>query len=1195
MQGQQTDDVTAATHARIALSGTLRAEIGGRDVAAELPGRQGRALFAFLVVNRHRSVPRGELTGVLWPHEPPEAPEAGLATVLARTRRALGEGVVQGRGELRIMLSPDAEVDIERAEAAAEAAERALAGGDPRFARASAEAALQIIGRPLLPGIEGDWVESRRGELAALEPGLLEVLARAALAVGGREHLAVAERVARTLAERHPFRESGHALLIEVHGARGNIAEATLAYDRLRVFLRDELGTVPSSAVSALHEELLHDGRLRASDQAAAPAAASGAGTATTTSPIPLPVIGGTPAATPFVGREQQLRRLRMPWLEAITSQRRLALLVGEAGVGKTRLAAQFAAEVDSAGAAVLYGRCDEEPLCSYQPFIEALRHLLRHGDLVGDGEAAHDLHELARILPQARPATAAGDAPAGQDPETERYRLFEAVAALLRRASRRAPLLLVVDDLHWADKPTLLLLRHLLRHADPARLMVLGLVRDVEVGDDQPLTELIADLRRERRFDRIVLGGLSEREADALVAARLAAQPRADFVAGLHAQTQGNAFFIEEALRALVEAHLLEPGGEAKADALRSIGVPESVADVILRRLGRVSQLAREALTVAATIGPEFDLAIVEALVSSSPEHVIEALEEAIAAGLVAEVAESVDRFAFCHALARDAIYGRLSRARRLRLHLRVAAALEAAGAPPRTLAHHFFAAREVGAAAQAVRYAVLAGEEAAASLAYEDSVEHYRRALEAVAADPAADEAQRCEILLALGRIQWRSGDAAARETYVEAAASARERGAAEQLGRAALGLAERYWEASAVNRRYAELITEAVQGLPAEDSALRARLLGRMAENLHFTAEQDHGKQLSADALAMARRVGDAETLAMALMSRHVTLLHIEHLDERVALSDEIVSLSGEHRALRAEALHWRLLDMCELGAPDEARRDHAELTALAAQLRQPLLEHLAIGWEGAFAHLRGDVAAAERLAGRSFRQAGRAQVGHADSYLAGMLYTLRRQQGRVGELLASMDALAGGGSANLAWSAALALAQAETGAGEEGRARYAELAADGARAVPRDWYWFLTVVLLAETACELGDAERAQQLYDLLAPHAERFVQVIFTANWGSVQRQLGMLAAVMERFDAAEEHFRAALAANGRIGAVLMTAETQVQYAALLARRGAAGDRVRATALAELVEQVARPRGLDGLRRRARAVSAGRDA
>lgn len=1199
MSAPPNQSAIAAARARVALTGTLRAEIGGVDIAGALPARQGRALFAFLVVNRHRPVGRHELIGVLWPDAPPDAPEAGLSTVLARMRRALGDGVVTGRAELRFAL--DAEVDTEQAAAAAEAAERALAAGDPRAAMTAAEAALDIIERPLLPGIAGDWVERLRAELEALEPGLLEVLARAALGAGDREHLATAERVARTLAERHPFRESGHALLIEIHGRRGNVAEATLAYDRLRVFLRDELGTVPSGAVSALHEELLRNGRLPGTTDAgassaplASPAPAAAARGGSTNGALPLPVVGGSPATTAFVGRAAELASLRLSWVQASTGQRRLVLLNGEAGVGKTRLATQFAADVHAAGATVLYGRCEQEPLRSYQPFIEALRHGLRHGAWAGDPAAAGDLGELARILPEARPQSAAGVAGAGaaEDPEAERYRLFEAIATLIRRATERAPLLLVLDDLHWIDKPTLLLLRHLLRHPDPARLMVLGMARRVDLRDDHPAMELVMDLRREQRFDHIGLGGLSVEEADALVAARLAAAPSAAFVRGLREQTEGNPFFIEEALRALMDADVLQAGAHASAAALESIGVPDSVADVILSRLAHVSALTVEALTIGSAIGREFDLATVEALLDVGGDGEIEALEEAIASGLLIEVADAIDRFAFCHALARDAIYGRLSRTRRVRLHLRVATALERLGASAAQLAHHFFAARDVGGAERAVRYGVLAGEEAARSLAYEDSAEHYRRALEAIQATAAPDEASRCDILLALGRVQWQAGDAQARETYYEAAASARARGDAVQLGRAALGLGERYWEGHATDPRFVPLIADAVQSLRGEDTRAAARLMGRMAEILHFAAKQDYGTKLSADALAMARRLGEPETLVMALMSRHVTLLHIEHLDERLRLSEEVLALSGQHRALRAEALHWHLYDVFELGRPDDARRLHAELTALAAELRQPLLEHLAVGWQGVVAQLAGDIEAAERFAEDCHALARRAQVGYASSYLSGMLFTLRRQQGRVEELLPAMESLVVGRSANHSWKAALALAQVETGATGAGRAHYETLVADRARAVPRDWYWFFTVVLLAETCCALRDREHAEELYELLAPFAERYVQVIFAANWGSLQRHLGMLAAVLERFDSAEQHLQAGIAANERIGAILMTAQTQCEYAALLRARDAPGDVERAAALAASIDAVAAPRGLERLRRRAAELTAG---
>lgn len=1173
---------------RIDLCGSLRVQIRGLPVTDALPGRQGRALFAFLVVNRHRPVNRQELLDVLWPQHLPEAPEAGLSTILARARRALGPGVIEGRSELRLVLPPDATIDIERVTAGAEDAERALAAGEPEAAIVAAEAALEVVGRPVLPGVDGDWVEACRDDIAALEPDLLEALARAALAAGGREYLSTAERTARQLAERHPFRESGHALLIEVHARRGNVAEATLTYDRVRALLRDELGTTPSAALSAMHEALVLHGRIPG-DPGPDAGSAPPPGDPPAGDGVPLPIIGGARASTSFVGRDDHLRRLRAPWLEAGTGQRRLALLVGDPGVGKTRLAAHFAAEVHDAGATVLYGRCDEEPLLSYQPFIEALRHYLRHGDWHADAESERDLQELARLIPEARPDDVQ---PLPQDPETERYRLFEAVARLIGRATRRRPLLLVLDDLHWADKPTLLLLRQLLRHDDPARLMVLGVFRDVDVGADHPLAELIADLRRERRFDRLVIEGLGEEETDALVAARLAAPASPAFVRGLRTKTEGNPFFIEEALRALQESDAVRSGEEASEQALESIGVPDSVAEMILRRLGRVSDLTSEALTAGAVIGREFDLGTVDALLRTPGDTLIEAMEEAMDAGLVVEVADAVDRFAFGHALARDAIYGRLSRARRLRQHLAVGEALELRrdhGASLAELARHFFLARVVGGGAKAVRYAVLAGDEAARALAYEESAEHYRRALDAFEHDESSDEAQRCDVLLALGRVQWRAGDSAARETYFEAAASARERGAAEQLARAALGLGERYWEANAVDPRYPRLIAEALDRLPGDDSVLRARLMARAAENLHFTAEQGYGIELSADALTMARRLGEVETLVAALMSRHVTLLHIEHLDERMTLIDEVLALTKEHRALAAEAYQWRLSDLLELGEVEAARRDHAMLVALGRDLRQPLLQCLAVGWQGVFAHLAGEVDDAERIARESFELARRAEVGHAMSALASMLFTLRRQQGRIVELLPSMEALIDRRSASPTWSAALALGRAVTGEQDESRRRFDVLAEEDFAAVPRDWFWFMTMALLAETCAELHDGDRAARLYDLLAPFADRYVQVIYTTNWGSAHRHLGLLAGAMDRVDDAAAHFESALAANERIGAVLMTAETQTAYGALLRRRGAKGDRARAAELGALARDVAVHRGLEGLRERAQAL------
>ncbi|MEA2190063.1 MAG: hypothetical protein QOI73_184, partial [Solirubrobacteraceae bacterium] len=1009
----------------------------------------------------------------------------------------------------------------------------------------------------LLAGVDGAWIDSARTELAALEPGLLELLGRASLEAADREGLAAAERAARTLCERHPFRESGYALLIEAQARLGNVAEATLTYDRVRVLLRDELGTVPSPGLAALHDELLRNGRLGSRPPPPPPAPDSPRDDV-----VPLPAIGTTASSAPFVGREAQLERLRSLWQQACAGERRFELLMGEPGVGKTRLASHFAAEVHDGGATVLYGRCDEEPLLAYQPFVEALRHYLRHGDWAQDG-AAGDLHQLSRLLPEAGTPAGDGAEASTKDPDGERFMLFEAVARLVDRATRRRPLLIVLDDLHWADKPTLLLLRHMLRLSGPSRLMLLGIFRDVEVDPDHPLVELIADMRRERRFERLALEGLDERETDALVAARLDAAPSAGFVRGLRTQTEGNPFFIEEALRSLVEARAVQSGAAASEQALESMGVPESVADVILRRLGRVSEAARDVLTTAAVIGREFDLRVVQALVDLPAERVLDATEEAIAAGLAGEVAGAFDRFVFCHALVRDAIYDRIFTSRLLRLHLRVGEVLEAEHAHDAAtigeLAHHFFLARELGVAARAVRYCMRAGELAARSLAYEESAEHYRRALKAFALDSGGDEACRCDILLAQGRVQWQAGEGAARDTYFEAAASARARGDAERLAGAALGLGERYWEAAAVDEQVQGLLEEALAALPERDSRKRARLMARMAENLHFTADKERGERLSFEAVEMARRLDDPSTLRTALMGRHVSLLHIAHLDERLRLIDEVLALPRGQRALTAEAHSYRLFDLWEAGDVAAAQLDQDALTALSQELRQPLLDHLALGWQGTFAHLAGDVEEAERLARESYEVADRAQVRSARGSYASMLFTLRRHQGRIAELLPAMQWLAHGATtAPPAWSAALALAQIETGALEEGRERYERIARDDF-ALPRDWYWSLTTALLVEACAALRDTARAPSLYALLEPFAERFVQVIFTASWGSIHRYLGLLAGVMERFDDAEAHFERALERNAGMGAVLMTAETQCAYGALLLRRAGAGD------------------------------------
>ncbi len=1087
----------------LALFGGLRIRLDGRDLTDRLPGRQGRALAAYLALHRDRAVSRDELLTVLWPARPPAAPEAALSSLLAKLRRALEPATIDGRHALTLRLPGDAQVDVETLAAQLERAERALADGNATTALDAAQAALAMLAQPLLPDLDGEWIEPWRRRFADLEPRALQVVARAGLALGAGR-LPAAERAAAALVQREPFREGGYGLLMQAQAGQGNVAEALRTFEALRSFLREELGTSPSASLIALHERLLRE-------------------TAQVT-PIVPPVAPPSPervlpAATAqmtgdaFVGRAEPLQRLRARWAQCHDAPSHLVLLAGEAGVGKSRLAAEFAAAVHADGGTVLYGRADEEALLPHQPFVEALRHLITHADgaLAAALEAEREI--LCRLLPDLAPQTPSPPTPAAPPEgaeDTMRYRLFEAVAALLCAATARSPVLLILDDLDWADRPTHLLLRHLLRHPQLRRLLVVATVRHSPVGGERAFVDLLTEVRRERRYDRLALHGLDDGATRALVADRLNVDVTPEFVARLREQTEGNAFFIEETLRALAEPGL-EDGAPLTVAALERIGVPEGVTQIVGRRIGHLSPLAEEALTAASVAGRHFRLAVVARLVGETPERVMGALEESMAAGLVLEQ-DRIDVFTFSHALVREALYGRLSVSRRVRLHHGAAEALEALARNeeinPAELAHHFRLACHFAGPGPARRYAIAAGDRATRLLAYEEAVEHYTQAAALFAGD---DSAERCEVLLALGRAQWRAGHDSARSTFRAAADDAARRGDGDQLARAALGHSARYHEAGYDAGRRHELLDAALAAIGAGDSPRRVQLLSRLAGNVAF-AEQpdDRAAQVSAEALAMARRLGDESLVLTALMARHATLLHVGHLDERLALSEEFMGLCPGHRELLVERCHWRLYDLLEHGDADAARAEQPRLEALAQQLRQPQWLSAALGWRGLWAELAGDAEQAEGCAEECLRLGRRADLKDALSTWAASLLMLRRRQGRLDELAPVVQGLAADDVRRTGWRSAHGLILAETGDAPAARAILREQLAGLAGTLPQ--FWLTNAAMLSELCVRLEDADAARVLRAALRPYAHCNVVVVYASCWGPVERYLTMLAA-----------------------------------------------------------------------------------
>jgi DNA-binding SARP family transcriptional activator len=653
---------------RVELCGRLYVAIDGRPLDDRLPGRQGRMLFAYLVANRARPVTRDELMGALWPESAPAAPGPALSTLLARLRAVLGEGKLHGRHELSLRLPPDAWIDLEVVEAQAAHAESALTDGNLEAVLGAGRHALALAQRPLLPEFTEGWVEERRRELGELKLTMLEVCARAGLARGGPE-LRAAERAARTLVTQSPYRESGYALLMKICAASGDVAEALRVYDKLRVLLRDELGAAPSRALVALNDEL-----LRA--QTPSPLARSAE------HPLPRPL--ALMAQRTLVGRVHELAQLRACW-EQLDGEPGFALVSGEAGIGKTHLLASFARDVRAEGATVLFGRCDEEAAGAYQPFVEALNAHLASVDVgAWDTGLPAERRGLDRLVPGLGARPDEHRHRVARAPEDPPAQMFGAVVNLLRNIAGRQPLLVVLDDMQWADKATLLLVRHILRSLDGVRAMLILAFRAVDAPAPPGLAALLADLRRERDIERVSLKGLGENEVADLHRAHGMEDPDEALPRALGRATAGNPFLIVHALRGLHKGP--EPARRPEID-LDRLGMLEGVMEFVLRQLSSLDGTPRKMLETASVQGIEFRLEVLERVLGVPAERLLELIEDLIDAGLVAEAPGNIDHFAFRHPLVRHALHGQILASRRRRLEGAVARALDAVDRPTASL----------------------------------------------------------------------------------------------------------------------------------------------------------------------------------------------------------------------------------------------------------------------------------------------------------------------------------------------------------------------------------------------------------------------------------------------------------------------------------------------------------------------------
>lgn len=928
----------------------------------------------------------------------------------------------------------------------------------------------------------------------------------------------------------------------------------------------------------------------------------------TVVAPEALPELQGI-AWGRFVGRQRELSQLRSMFHDALGGKGAMASLVGEPGIGKTRLADEFAVYARLRGAMVLTGRCYEgEAALPYRPWVEvidAYAATLPDDALAGAlGDGATDVATIAPAVARrlgplpARPALE-GDA--------ERYRMFDGITSALLAAAASQPVVLMLDDLHWSDAPSLLLLQFLARRIAGVPLMIVATYRDSEIDRSHTLPQVLAELRREATYQRILLRGLPEDDVSSLLEtvddAGESSYGRVRLAAALFRETEGNPLFIREVLSHLVEeGKIYRDHGRWRSSVTDTLelGIPEGLRDVIARRLARLSPACSKMLVTASLMLGGFAWNELAAASRAQQAELIDLIEEALAAQLIFErKVERATVYDFTHGLIRNALSDELSTPRRLLLHREIGEALESLyGANPEPylskLAHHFFQAAPMGEIDRGIAYARRAGEHAMGMLAYEDAAAQFARALELFDLDAQPDESARGALLLALGEAHARAGDTPRmRESFAAAASNARVRADATALAHAALGFGRGEDDFVAEDRSLIDLLEEALAAIGTGDARLRAMLLGRLATAMLTSAEPARAAELSAEAIDGARAAGDAHTLVLALNARHEALTGPDDLDERIRIAEEATRAADAigDKVAAWYSHDWRLTDLLEVGDLPGVDRELEHLGALADELRTPLWAALTIVARTNRALVAGSFEDAERMIEETTRSAKQMAAQALLFYSQWQLFWLRRQQGRIAETDEFVRTWVPD-AANLGRHARIvAVREMELERADETRAAFERIAAEGFAALRYDNTWIHTLALLAEVCAYLDDARRAEWLYASLLPFEGRNAIGGDIICLGAVAHYLALLARTAGRADDAERHFANALELNLRMGARPYVAQSQFEYARMLLARRAPGDRDRAMELLDQAGRIATELGMRALLRRTNALRA----
>jgi DNA-binding SARP family transcriptional activator len=1109
--------------------GPLEASEGG--VPVELGGTKQRALLAMLLLAANRVVSTERLIDGLW-EEPPANPVKAVQVYVSRLRRALGGAAPTSRPPGYLLQVAAGQCDLDRFQRL-----REDAGLDPASAAEKLRQALALWRGAALDEFAFEpFARAERVRLEEERLGALEERIDAELAQGC--HAALIGELEALVADQ-PRRERVRAQLMLALYRCGRQADALAIYQAGRRLLVGELGIEPGRALQELERAILHQDpslELVAQQEVAAE------------------ISRGV-----FVGRGRELEQLSAGLDDAFAGRGRLFLVAGEPGIGKSWLADALLARARARGARVLVGRCWEAGGApAYWPWVQSLRPYIRGTPPerireqlgAGGSDLAPWFPELQQLFP---------DLPERLAPELEgaRFRLFDAASSFLKAAASSRPIVLFLDDLHAADEPSLLLLRFVVRDLGESRLFVLGAYRDVDPTIRDPLSNALHELVREPVTRRIDLRGLAEQEVEEYLT-RSCDRPHDPAVAEqIHTETEGHPLFVAEVTRLLDEA-----GGLRKPAAAARLRIPRGVRDVIGRRLGSLPVDSQRTLAAASVLGREFSINVLARLSGVTNAALLDVLDEALAARFIGEVPGASGRLRFAHALFRDTIYQDLTASRRLLLHRQAGEALETVYANRvdthlAELAHHFAAAAPAGTAGKAISYARRAADRAATQLAFEEAARLYRLALDLIVDDASTGPWEEGELLLALAEVQARAGEMPrAKETFLQVAELAAKVGAGELLARAALGYGGRLLYARATESDpLVILLTRAGEALGPEDSPLRVQVLARHA-NAVSQELPETSDRLTAEALTQARRLQDPATVAYAISARLYATRAPSKLDERWALTGELVQATDKERAFEGHA--YRTIISFARGDIAGIRADLAAMTRLADELSQPSQRWWVAATSATLALLEGRFDTAEPLTEEARILGQHAQNYDARNFFQLQRFALRREQGRLAEVLPDLEQSAQADPSRAILRCALAIASWELGRQQQARDLLHQLAAKDYAQLPVNNDWLLSAALLAELIAYTNDSERAESLYRRLSSYEDLNIDTE-EASTGAVARYLGLLTTTVRRYDQAARHFESALAMNRRMGAQPWVARTQHDYAQMLLARNQPGD------------------------------------